>query len=453
MAYVQIVDEGKTQTVEIDERAVVGRMPECTIQLQEPHASRKHAVIYRQEDEWRIRDLDTRNGTSVNGERITEDRELHPGDVVTIGKAVLTFLGDSAPGPPEPKDSSKPAVLLGDYKIVGEIAHSSYARVCKVTREGVNREMIAKVLDRRAFVGGPDNLLVTVRSLAALNHPAIASIYEVDPRGDFPYFIGEFVPGNNLAEVIAAEGRLAPERARGIAVAAAEALRAAHARGIIHGNLKPRNILFNDLGEVKLVDFGGLCPVEPSPGRPAGLASYAGIPYNLAPEQITKGPTDPRTDIYSLGAVLYSMVSGVPVFTGASDEEIMQKHLTEKPADLKQLVPDLPDDLVRTITRMLQKDPAARFQNAQGVLRALSGEHVPEQTRRPLRPEPEPQAERESIARREGNSLLAFAAGVFLIILIVATFLGAKQMGQFIKAMVTDHHTAGTQTEERQDPQ
>ena len=131
----------------------------------------------------------------------------------------------------------------------------------------------------------------------------------------------------------------------------------------------------------------------------------------------------------------------------------MQKHLTEKPADLKQLVPDLPDDLVRTITRMLQKDPAARFQNAQGVLRALSGEHVPEQTRRPLRPEPEPQAERESIARREGNSLLAFAAGVFLIILIVATFLGAKQMGQFIKAMVTDHHTAGTQTEETQDPQ
>jgi len=324
--------------------------------------------------------------------------------------------------------------LLGDYKITDEIAHSSYARICKVTREGTNREMVAKILDRRAFAGGPDNFLITARSLAAISHPAIASVYEVDPRGEFPYIVSEYVPGKSLAEVIAADGRLAPDRARGIAIAVAEALRAAHSRGIVHGNLKPRNILLTPAGAVKVVDFGGLCPIQPPQGRPAGLAAFAGIPYYLAPEQITRGPTDHRTDIYSLGAVLYSMLSGAPLFTGATDEEIMQKHLTEKPADLKLLVPDLPDDLCRAVERMLQKDPAARFQSAQETLRALSGEHIPPQP--PTQPAPreyEPAAERVTTLRREGNSLLAFAAGVFLIILMIAMFLGAKQMGEFLR--------------------
>jgi len=433
MVYLQIEDEGNVSELGIEDRAVIGRMPECTVQLKEPHASRKHAVIYRHGEDWYIRDLDTRNGTFVNGRKI-QDQKLNPGDVVAIGRATLKLLDENVSDADkswEPAETPAPgeAEKIGDYEVVKQIGRSSYARVCEVKKEGANREMVMKILDPDAFAGGVGDLFATVRRLAAVDHPAIASVYEVNPHGDQPYYVSEMVHGESLAELIAVGGRLPYIRAKNIAARVAEGLQAAHVRGIIHGNLKPRNILIGEKGEIKLVDFGGICPADPLEGGPTDRAAFAGIPYYLAPEQILKKRIDERTDIYSLGAIFYLMVGGVPPFTGGTDDEIMEKHVSQKPEDLKLLAPDLPDKLCLTIERALAKDPAARFQSIPELLAALAGDLSQAQAR-----PPEETPAREARARRlprekEGNPTIAFIAGVLLILMLVAMFLGGRDIG------------------------
>jgi len=446
MVYLKINDEGATSQVNIEERAVIGRLPECSVQLKEPHASRKHAVIYRHGEEWYIRDLDTRNGTFVNGHRI-HDREIKPGDVITIGRAVLTFVDESAADTDKPAEAGAPPgreEKVGDYRITEEIAHSSYARVCRVHKEGVTREMVMKIIDPGAFASGVDDLFATARALAGVDHPAIASIYEVNPHGEHPYIVSEYVHGQSLAELIATRGKLPHERARKIVIRVAEGLQAAHAKGIVHGNLKPRNILVGEGDEVKLVDFGCICPTEPAGDQ--YRASFAGIPYYIAPEQIRKNPADERTDIYSLGAIFFSMVCGVPPFTGGSDEQIVQKHLWEQPGDLKRLVPDLPEHLSRTIRRALAKDAGARFQNMPELLAALAAgasrpepppEEVAVEPAAPASDTPEMgAAARRAAMQKEGNPVFAFFAGVLLILMLVAMFLGASNIGREARELI-----------------
>lgn len=419
MALLEINDQDlPTTRVEIQDHAVIGRLHDCTVQLREPHASRRHAELFKRGDDWYIMDLDTRNGTLVNGQTVSESR-LASGDVITIGKATIVFYE-------KPPEEVHPGEVIGGYDVIDEIARSSYCRVCRVSKPGNSRQMIMKIFDPAAFGAGIEHLMSTVRTLALVNHPAVATIYEVNPQGDNPYYVSEYVQGRTLAEMIATEIRIPPDRAKSIAIHVAEGLLVAHSRGIIHGNLKPRNIMVGLAGEVKLVDFGGMCR---APGQ-----AFSGIPYYVAPEQILGKPVDLRTDIYSLGAILYCMLSGAPMFTGRSDEEIVQKHLTEQPQDLTLLVPGLPVDLCRIVERMVAKEPAARFQSAQELINVL---RVRTQAPQPLPVmpayEPPRPPAREAAAEKSVNPVLAFLAGIIVILLLLTTFIGARELGHMLK--------------------
>ena len=438
MALLEINDQNTPVTrVELQDPTVIGRMNDCTIQLREPHASRRHAEIFTRADGWYIIDLDTRNGTLVNGEQVHE-RRLLPGDVVTIGKATLTFLD-------QPPPRAHNGEMLGDYDVLEEIARSPHARVCRVSKPSSGRQMVMKIFDRSAFGAGMDNVLGAARSLALVTHPAVAAIYEVNPQGDHPYVVSEFVQGRTLAEVIAAEGRMLPDRAKSVIVHAAEGLLVAHSRGVAHGNLKPRNILIGLAGEVKLVDFGGMCRGDAGPSR---VSTVAGIPYYVAPEQILGNPADHRSDIYSLGAIFYCMLAGVPMFTGRSNDEIMQKHLREKPEDLARVVPGLPIDLCRVIERMVAKEPVARFQSAQELINALTTRAMPVMPTMPAVAEA-PKAEKETEAA-SFSPVLAFAAGIAIILLLVATFLGGRDLGQILKKAASQ--TGAVSVEDEREP-
>jgi len=420
MALLEINDQDSPSTrVEIGDHAVIGRLRECTVQLREPHASRRHAELFKRGDDWYIMDLDTRNGTLVNGKTISESR-LTSGDVITIGKATIIFHEK----PPQEVHAGE---VIGGYDVVDEISRSSYSRMCRVTKPGSSRQMIMKIFDRAAFGARIENVMGTARALALVNHPAVATIYEVNPQGDHPYCVSEYVQGRTLAEMIATEIRIPPDRAKSIAIHVADGLLVAHSRGIIHGNLKPRNVMVGLAGEIKLVDFGGTCR---APGQ-----AFPSIPYYVAPEQILDRPVDLRTDIYSLGAILYCMLSGAPMFTGRSDEEIVQKHLAEPPQDLALLVPGLPVELCRIVERMVAKEPAARFQSTQELINVLRVRTQPAAPI-PVMPayEAAPKAPaREAPADRSISPVTAFLAGIVFILLLLTTFIGARELGHMVR--------------------
>jgi len=427
---------GSYSEIELKDGCTIGRTPECGIQLREPHASRKHAALNRRDDGWHLRDLETRNGTLVNGARIKE-HHLSPGDIITIGKTVLTFMDGSAPEGSR-EDQTKAAGQLekiGEYEVVSEVARSSHARICEVRREGVARQMVMKVFEREAFGEGIEKMFDTLQALAKVFHPAIASIYEVNPTGARPYFVSEYIRGQSLAEMLAAQGKLPVDRAKNIILRIADALQAAHARGILHCNLKPRNVMFGIAGEVKLVDFGGICKVGP-PGA-SRLASFDAIPCYVAPEQILREPVDQRTDIYSLGCLFYTLVSGLPPFGGANGEEVKQRHLAERPPDLAGRVPDLPPSLNGVIQRMMAREPGLRFQSMQEVIAALTSP-LPQ-----IFAEAEAQAApRNAAAARPGGQFAAFLGGALVVLMLVALFLGARDLGQAAKEGISHAQAA-----------
>ncbi len=213
------------------------------------------------------------------------------------------------------------------------------------------------------------------RLAASLSHPSIVRVFEYDETGEFPYLIMEFVRGESLAHRLRHEGRLLPEVTRGMLLDLADALDYAHRRGIIHRDLKPENILIGaESGRALLTDFGiakalsDSSHLTDSQGRP-GTPEYMSPEYAAGEQEI-----DHRTDLYSLGAVGYTMLAGRPPHQGNGYLSVIARHLTEEPVPLRQLVPEAPEDLVAAISRCLEKQPERRWSDARALHQALARE-------------------------------------------------------------------------------
>ena len=207
------------------------------------------------------------------------------------------------------------------------------------------------------------------KSIAALNHPHIVTLYSLEQADARRFLTMELVSGRTLAELIPDQGLPLPELLR-IAVPVTDAVSAAHRRGIVHRDLKPRNIMLDAEGRVKVLDFG----LAQSPSPPlddavsdrttrtlAGGALSGTLAY-MSPEQLQAQPTDPRTDVYSLGVVLYEMATGRRPFEARSAAELIGAVLRDTPVPPTRLRPALPTRLDRMIARCLEKDR----QRAQG---------------------------------------------------------------------------------------
>jgi serine/threonine protein kinase len=216
------------------------------------------------------------------------------------------------------------------------------------------------------------------RAASALNHPNIITIYDIDHtrlEGVAADFIAmEFVPGKPLDRLISHKG-LRLREALQYAMQTADALAAAHAAGILHRDLKPGNIMVNEAGCVKVLDFGlakltdpafsGVAPaqttsepVETGKGTIVGTVSY------MSPEQAEGKKVDPRSDIFSFGALLYEMITGRRAFSGDSMASILSAILRDRPKPAGEIVPVVPHQLDRIVARCLEKDPWRRYQHA-----------------------------------------------------------------------------------------
>jgi eukaryotic-like serine/threonine-protein kinase len=268
--------------------------------------------------------------------------------------------------------------VLGDrYEVEGVLGQGGMAKVFKGHDKVLGRPVAVKVLSPQ-FAG--DDQFVTrfrreAKAAAGLNHPNIVSVFDTGSQQDVHYIVMEYVRGRTLRDAIRSEGPILPERAAEIADAVARALGSAHEAGLVHRDIKPGNIMLTSDGEVKVMDFGiartATGDTLTQTAAVLGTASY------LSPEQAQGQSVDGRSDIYSLGCVLYEMVTGRPPFTGDSPVSIAYKHVKEDPVPPSRLNPDVPQDLEAVIMKAMAKNAANRYQSAdemrQDLERLLQG--------------------------------------------------------------------------------
>jgi beta-lactam-binding protein with PASTA domain/predicted Ser/Thr protein kinase len=202
------------------------------------------------------------------------------------------------------------------------------------------------------------------QAAASIGHPHIVSVFDTGSDDGVHFIVMEYVEGRTLAEILAGGGRILPDRAIDIAMDVCRALEAAHAQGVIHRDIKPGNIMLDPRGDVKVTDFG-IARVTTTADTVAQTAAILGTASYLSPEQAQGQPVDGRSDIYSLGCVLYEMVTGRPPFLGDSPVAVASKQVLEQPTPASQLNPDVTADLDAVILRALAKNPANRYQSAE----------------------------------------------------------------------------------------
>ncbi len=220
------------------------------------------------------------------------------------------------------------------------------------------------------------------QALARLNHPNIATIYDIDEDNGRPYVVMEFVDGQDVATLLKKKGPFRPSTAVTIARDVSRALEHAHDHGVIHRDIKPSNILVSKKGEVKVIDFG--LAVQMANPRSVNSTYIEGTLHYLSPEQAAGKPLDGRSDIYSLGVSLYEMLCGTRPFEGKTDTSIMRKHLDWKRPSLPVRDTGLASSLAGILEKMLALNPEDRYPNARAVTEALTRYLA---KRRPLGPD------------------------------------------------------------------
>jgi predicted Ser/Thr protein kinase len=252
-------------------------------------------------------------------------------------------------------------LLARRYQLGDLIGHGGMGDVFSAVDTILKRPVAIKRL-RTGLTGDVDALARLhreARAAASLSHPNIVTIYDEVTETDPPFIVMEMIDGESLDVSLRREIAMEPQRAARIAAVVADALAFAHDAGIVHRDIKPANIMISRHDHVKVLDFGiaqalGWTPLT-SRGVLQGTAEY------LSPEQARGAKVDHRSDIYSLGVVLYEMLTGRPPFTGDTPIAIAYKHIEEEPVDPSYLRPGIPEDLADVVLRCLRKEPAARF--------------------------------------------------------------------------------------------
>ncbi len=315
--------------------------------------------------------------------------------------------------------------VLGGRYVLGELIGSGgMSSVFVGTDRVLERQVALKVMHPRlaSDVAQADRFRREASTAAALGHPNIVAVIDRGEDRGVPFIVLEYVPGENLKRLMQS-GPVAIDRALEIAVGIARALAFVHAHGYVHRDVKPQNVLVTPGGEVKIIDFGiarsmDLAKGITETGTVLGSADY------IAPEQAQGQPAGEASDVYSLGAVLYELLTGEVPFTGESFIAVAMKHVKEAPPRVRARRPDVPVRLDAAVARALAKDPAARFATMEVFQREL------EACLAALDPETAVDPGENTVVnvptlsrRRRPRRRLAFAA--LLVVAIVAAAVGA----------------------------
>jgi eukaryotic-like serine/threonine-protein kinase len=275
-------------------------------------------------------------------------------------------------------------LLSGRYALISHLARGGMADVWVAEDRRLGRQVAVKILHDQyaasdAFV---ERFRREAQAAANLTHPGVVAVHDWGEDDGTYFMVMELVQGRNLRDIVRTEHALLPRRVAEIGAEAAAALSAAHAQGLVHRDVKPANILLTPDGSVKVADFGIARAFDDSDqltrtGAVIGTATY------FSPEQAQGHGADSRSDIYSLGVVMYEMLTGQPPFTGESPVAVAYQHVSEAPPPPSVINPQVPRSLEAVVMKAMAKDPDARYQTADDLgrdLRRLLSGQVPAAT-------------------------------------------------------------------------
>jgi serine/threonine-protein kinase len=290
--------------------------------------------------------------------------------VIAVARAAGSNSALIAPTQPRanefPSDSFQLPARFGDYELRQELGRGGMGVVYRASQASLGREVALKMILRGQLASQADRQRFEAEAQAAakLDHPGIVPVYEVGEIDGRPYFSMKHVRGTTLAQRLA-DGPLAPREAARILASVARAIHFAHMRGVLHRDLKPSNILLDEQGEPHVSDFG-LAKQLTEAGTMTKTGAVLGTPAYMAPEQAVgaRGQIGPRSDVYSLGVILYHMLTGRPPFQAASPAEMVMLVLEQDPVPPRMLNPKADRDLEMICLRCLQKPIDLRYASA-----------------------------------------------------------------------------------------
>jgi serine/threonine-protein kinase len=263
-------------------------------------------------------------------------------------------------------------VVATRYELLDKIGVGGAAVVYKARDTRLDRIVALKVL-REELADDPEfveRFKREARIAAGLSHPNVVGVHDFGEYGQTAFLAMDYVDGETLKQRLQREGRLPPTEAVGVASQVLAGLAAAHARGLVHRDVKPQNVLLTSDGMARLTDFGiagggGVSGLTQA-GTTVGTALY------MSPEQVRGDPLGPPADVYSAGALLYELLTGQPPFVGRTPVEVSYKHLNDEVVPPSAVAPDVPLELEAVVMRALEKEPSARFASADAMLGALN---------------------------------------------------------------------------------
>jgi serine/threonine protein kinase/tetratricopeptide (TPR) repeat protein len=304
-----------------------------------------------------------------------------------VGSGVLTPAPTPVPIDPSATlvgGSYVPAFGVGTtvgsrFVIEGLLGEGGMGRVYKAYDRELDRYVALKVLqpelarDPQIIQRFKHELLLASR----ISHKNILRIHDLSDASGLKFISMAFVEGQDLHHLLEKEGLLPPDRALKIARQLCEALAAAHAEGVVHRDFKPQNVLVAANDQVYVSDFGLATSIETAKLGMTRTGAFVGTPRYMSPEQVEGGKVDHRSDLYSLGLVIYELVTGDLPFTGESTWQLMYQRVKEKPKDPKTVRPELPDWISRIVLHCLERDPQNRYQSASEILADIDANRSP----------------------------------------------------------------------------
>lgn len=355
MRLVLHANDGSTRTFALDAASlplVIGRDADLAkVAIVDGQISRVHCRVLRLGETWVVEDLSSRNGTWLNGKRISK-AEMVVGDRLRVGSGLFQLEDETLA--PDPLIGAR----IGGFSIEEPLGRGRYGAVYKGNQIALHRPVAVKVLAAE-YAKDPERVkafLVEARRAGALNHPNLVQVHDVVSAGGHYFLVMELLSGS-IGDLIEQDGAMDEARVRKILGDISAGLAFAEANRLVHRDVKPDNILFGEDGIYKLADLG-IATAIADDGK-AHQERIFGSPHYVAPEQARGGGIDGRADLYALGATAFHLLAGRPVFEGPT-RDVIQAHLHTAPPELKTLVPGISPGMAQLVARLLRKNPNDR---------------------------------------------------------------------------------------------